>query len=52
MRAAYAGEDVELGEYSSSAGGSANLYNHFGNQDVVFSENWELICLKTQHYHS
>ncbi|ERE73403.1 Immunoglobulin V-set, subgroup containing protein [Cricetulus griseus] len=28
----YAGEDVEKGEHSSTAGGSANLYSHFGNQ--------------------
>jgi hypothetical protein len=27
-----AGEDVKQGEHSSIAGGSANLYNHFGNQ--------------------
>ena len=26
----YAGEDVEKGEHSSTAGGSANLYSHFG----------------------
>jgi hypothetical protein len=34
-----AGEDVEQGEPSSIAGGSANLYNHFGNHFDVFSEN-------------
>jgi hypothetical protein len=33
-----AGEDVELGEHSSIDGGNANLYNHFGNQFVSFSE--------------
>ena len=38
---AHAGEDVEQGEHSSIAGGSANLYNHFGNQFGGFSENWE-----------
>ena len=36
-----AGEDVEQGEHSSTAGGSANLYNHSGNQFGGFSENWE-----------
>jgi hypothetical protein len=25
-------EDVEQGEHSSKAGGSANMYNHSGNQ--------------------
>jgi hypothetical protein len=29
---AQAGEGMEQGEHSSIAGGSANLYNHFGNQ--------------------
>ena len=28
----YAGENVERGEHSSTAGGSANLYSHFGDQ--------------------
>ena len=45
-------EDVEQKKYSSIAGGSANLYNHSGNQHGSFSENWELINLKTQLYHS
>ena len=31
----HAGEDVEQGEHSSIAAGSANLYNHFGNQLAV-----------------
>ena len=39
------GEDVEQGWqgylHFSIAGGSANLYNHFGIQFDVFSENWE-----------
>jgi hypothetical protein len=39
--AADAVEDVEQGEHSSIAGGSANFYNHFGNQFDSFSENWE-----------
>jgi hypothetical protein len=38
---AHAGEDVEQGEHSSSARGSANLYNHFENQFDSFSKNWE-----------
>ena len=38
---AHGGEDVKQGEHSSIAGGSANLYNHFGNQFGSFSENWE-----------
>ncbi|EGV97061.1 hypothetical protein I79_013255 [Cricetulus griseus] len=29
---AHDGEDVEKGEHSSIAGGSANLYTHCGNQ--------------------
>ena len=28
----FAGEDVEQGEHSFMAGGSTNLYSHFGNQ--------------------
>ena len=35
------GKAVKKGEHSSIAGGSANLYNHFGNQFGGFSENWE-----------
>jgi hypothetical protein len=45
---AHAGKDVEQGERSSIAGGSANLYKHFGNQYGSFSENWELIYFKSQ----
>ena len=53
-------EDVEEGEHSFIAGGSANLYSQFGNQYGVFSENWESIYLKNwgsiylkiQQYHS
>jgi hypothetical protein len=37
----HAGEDMEQVENSSIAGGSANLYNHFGNQFGGFSENWK-----------
>ena len=48
----YAGEDVQLGEYSYNAGGNAKLYSHFGNQYGGFLENGELISLRTQQYHS
>jgi hypothetical protein len=34
-------QDVEQGEHSSIADGSANLYNHLGNQFDSFLENWE-----------
>jgi hypothetical protein len=27
------------------------LYSHFGNQNDSFSENWELVFLKTQIFH-
>ena len=50
LRIAYAGEDVASREHSSTAGGSANLYSHFGNQYGGFSENWESIYLSTQQY--
>ena len=36
---AHAGEDVEQGEHSSIADGSANLYSHYRNQYGNFSEN-------------
>jgi hypothetical protein len=36
-----AGKDSEQGVHLSIAGGSANLYNHSGNQFVGFSEKWE-----------
>jgi hypothetical protein len=39
-------------EHSSTAGESANLYNHYGNQIGGFSENWKEFYLKTQLYHS
>ena len=35
------GENVEKGEHSFFAGGSANLYKHSGNQCGSFSENWK-----------
>ena len=34
------GEDVEKEEHSSTAGGIARWYNHFGKQSDGFSENW------------
>ena len=49
---AHTEEDVEQGKHSSTASGSANLYNHFGHQYGSFLENWEFIYLKTQLYHS
>lgn len=40
LETAYIGEDVESGEYSSTAGGSENLYSHSsGDQYGSFSEN-------------
>ena len=38
--AAHAGEDVEQGEYSTIAGGSANLCGHYGNQLSHSSGRW------------
>ena len=39
LRKAYVGEYVESREQSSTAGDSAYLYSHFGNQYYDFSEN-------------
>ena len=39
-------------EHSSTTGGNANLYNHFGNQCGGFSGNWESTYLRIQQYHS
>jgi hypothetical protein len=47
----HAVEAIEQEEHSSIAGGSANLYNHFGNQFGSFSENGEWFYLKTQLYY-
>jgi hypothetical protein len=44
------GKDGEQWEYSSIVGRSANLWNNSGNQYGSFSENQELIYLKTQPY--
>jgi hypothetical protein len=43
---------VEQGEHTSIAGGSANFYNHVGNQFGHCSENSEEFYLQTQLYHS
>ena len=43
---ALAGKDVEQGEHSSIAGGSANLYSHYGNQCRSFSESQKEIQLE------
>ncbi|EGW08660.1 hypothetical protein I79_010246 [Cricetulus griseus] len=48
----YAGEDVEKGEHFSTAGGSANLYSHFGNQYGDSSRKWESVYHKIQQFHS
>ena len=50
MRTSYVKEDVELGEHSSTAGGSGNLYSHFGNQYGGFSEDWESVYLQTDNF--
>ena len=47
---ASAGVDVEQEEHSSIVGRNANLYNHSGNQQGSFSENWESTYLRTQQY--
>ena len=48
----YVGDDVEYGNYSSTAGGSVNLYSHFGIRYGGFLKIWESIYLKTQLYQS
>jgi hypothetical protein len=48
---AHAGKNVKQ-ENASIAGGSANLYSHFGNQYGSFSEIWKSPYLKTQLYNS
>ena len=48
----YAGEDVEKGEHSFTAGGSANSYSHSGDQYGGFSGKWELTYHRTQQFHS
>ena len=48
----YAGEDAEKEEHFSTAGGSANLYNHFGNQYGDSSRKWDWVYDKIQQFHS
>ena len=43
---AHVSEDVEQGKHSSTAGGSANMYNHFENPCGGFSENYAYFYLK------
>ena len=43
---AYAGEDVEQGEYSFITDGRANVCSHFGGQHGSVSKNGELIYLR------
>jgi hypothetical protein len=45
-------EGYGVGEHSSIAGGSANLYSHYGNQYGNSLERWELTYFKIQLYHS
>jgi hypothetical protein len=45
------GEDMEKREYYYIDGGNVNMYSHFGNQFVSFSENWKYFYLKTQLYY-
>ena len=46
------GKDVEKEEYSSTAGGVANWYNHSGNQSGGSSVNWAPLFQKILLYHS
>jgi hypothetical protein len=48
---AYADGDMDQGKHSFTVAGDTKLYNHFGNQYGSFSDNWELIYLKTQPYY-
>jgi hypothetical protein len=43
---AHVGEDVEQEEHSSIAGGSANLYNHCGNQFGGFLRKLGIVLLQ------
>jgi hypothetical protein len=47
---AHAGEDVEKREHFSIAGGSADLYRHYGTQHSSSSERMELIYIKIYSY--
>jgi hypothetical protein len=46
----HAEEDMEQGEHSSIAGGSANVDSPCGNQYGGCSESWESLYFKTLHY--
>jgi hypothetical protein len=48
---AHAGKYMKQGDYSSIAERSENLYSHFGNHYIRFSENWILINFKAQLYY-
>ena len=41
----YAGEDVGKGEHSSTAGGSANFFSHFGDQYGSSPGKWESVAI-------
>ena len=41
LMTALAVKDMEQEKHSCIGSGSANMYNHFGNQFDGFSENWE-----------
>jgi hypothetical protein len=45
----HVGEDVEK-EHSTIAGGTANLYNHSGNQSGGSSGNWKQRTISKQVY--
>jgi hypothetical protein len=45
-----AGEDVELEEHCSIAGGIVSWYKHFGKQFGGSSENFTQFCGKIQQY--
>ena len=44
-------KNVEQGKYSSTAGWSVNIYNHYEHQYYCFSKSWESTYLKIQLYH-
>jgi hypothetical protein len=49
---AHVGKAVEQGNHSSFADSGVNLYRPYGSQYNSASEDWKLIYLKTQIYHS
>ena len=46
-----AGESGEKREHSSTVGGNANWYSHYGEQCGDFLKNWEQSCHMTQQSH-